>query len=872
MRTGDEQRIASADRVRLTVAEKPGSAANTERDMRRRFPNDLHRIIAFQNQTFQTKLPRGSRIRNRETYRSISSRPKRLLGTAVDDDRCRDTAVNHAQQLVAIDMLPGESTPEHVVRGGHEFYPYPTQIRVQRSGSEIDRLPGREREMIEIERREYPDIAGKLNGEALNPSKPCRGVTSARRRGHRRIERILLRLTVEPARSERERARYQFSALPLILREHCVQEGAADRGATALGPQGSAQGAGRCHRKLRLVKVGPDSRRIAEAGETLKPRQSTEHLRLVVAILVVALGIIYPKPHRFLTGIPVARLFAAGVHLDGECALRCKNFEQKRQLRTKPLGNPRAQMSRRIAVQQVTKRDRLCSKHDTRRPTRVRSHPELSHGSSGAVFDAEQRRDPGGRSPRVVLNGVDQGEKTHGGMVDVGSPLVNAVWSSPPAPRILRAMISQPEFASLSVEQRIGLLYPDSSPVAVLGRIADLVARFADQLGRIPSARARIVSAPGRTEIAGNHTDHNNGLVIAASVQLDVLGIVEPRADRVVTVHSHGYPKRFTVEVSERAARDEERGRFESMVRGVAAGLATMGIEPVGFDCCMHSTVAAGSGLSSSAAVEVFLTAAFCAAANRDLPDPVATAILCREAENHYFGKPCGLMDQIACAHGGAVAIDFADASAPAVTALDFSPADHGLALVVVESGASHDDLTDEYAAVPAEMAAVARALGATTLRDVHADHLLAALPKLRTSLSERAILRAFHFLDENRRVTAQTDALRTGRVDRFLELVCESGDSSWRLLQNCAAVSHGARQELALCLALSDRLPARASRVHGGGFAGTMQAYVPREQLNAYRSEMERVMGAGAVTELFVRPVGPVVLGDPSGFRSTDS
>ena len=457
-------------------------------------------------------------------------------------------------------------------------------------------------------------------------------------------------------------------------------------------------------------------------------------------------------------------------------------------------------------------------------------------------------------------------------MVDVGSALVNAVWSSPRAPRILRAMIPQPEFASLSVEQRIGLLYPDSSPAAVYGRIADLVARFSDQFGRVPSASARIVSAPGRTEIAGNHTDHNNGLVIAASVQLDVLGIVEPRADRVVTVHSHGYPQRFTVDVSECAPRDEERGRFESLVRGVAAGLAAMGIEPVGFDCCMHSTVAAGSGLSSSAAVEVFLTAAFCAAANRDQPHPVATAILCRRAENHYFGKPCGLMDQIACAHGGAVAIDFADASAPAVTALDFSPADHGLALVVVESGASHDDLTDEYAAVPAEMTAVARALGAISMREVSAAQLLAALPKLRESLSERAILRAFHFLDENRRVTTQTEALRAGRVDRFLELVSESGDSSWRLLQNCTAVSHGARQELALCLALSDRLPARASRVHGGGFAGTMQAYVPREQLDAYRSEMERVMGAGAVTELFVRPVGPVVLGDPSGFASTDS
>ncbi|TVR04853.1 MAG: galactokinase [Spirochaetaceae bacterium] len=457
-------------------------------------------------------------------------------------------------------------------------------------------------------------------------------------------------------------------------------------------------------------------------------------------------------------------------------------------------------------------------------------------------------------------------------MVVVASSLVNAIWSSPCPLRILRAMISQSDFASLSLEQRIGLLYPDVPAAAANRRLTNLCTQFSNHFGRFPTESAQFVSAPGRTEIAGNHTDHNNGLVIAASVQLDVLGIVEQRADRVVTVYSHGYPQRFTVDVSERAPRDEERGRFESLVRGVAAGLAAMGIEPVGFDCCMHSTVAAGSGLSSSAAVEVFLTAAFCAAANRDQPDPVTTAILCQRAENHYFGKPCGLMDQIACAHGGAVAIDFADSSAPVVTALDFSPADNGLALVVVESGASHDDLTDEYAAVPAEMTAVARALGAITMREVSAEQLLATIPKLRESLSERAILRAFHFHDENRRVIAQTEALRSGRIDRFLELVSESGDSSWRLLQNCAAASHGPRQELALGLALSDRLPARASRVHGGGFAGTMQAYVPREQLDAYRSEMERVMGAGAVTELFIRPMGPVVVGRVPEFPLTDS
>lgn len=228
MNSGNEQRIAAADRVRLTVTEKPGSAANAERNVRGWFPHDLHRIVPLQDNSLQVELRRGSRIRNRKTYRSIGSRPKRLLGTAVNNGGCRDAAVNHAQQLVAIDMLAGETTPEHVVRGGHEFDPYPTQIRVQRSRSKIDRLPGREREMIEIERRKYADIAGKLHGEALNPSESRRGIVSsvqcrARRRGIlpkgiRRVGRIIFyRPSVESARSQRERARYQLAGLPRLL-------------------------------------------------------------------------------------------------------------------------------------------------------------------------------------------------------------------------------------------------------------------------------------------------------------------------------------------------------------------------------------------------------------------------------------------------------------------------------------------------------------------------------------------------------------------------------------------------------------------------------------------------------------------------------
>ncbi len=423
-------------------------------------------------------------------------------------------------------------------------------------------------------------------------------------------------------------------------------------------------------------------------------------------------------------------------------------------------------------------------------------------------------------------------------------------------------MNNRTDLYSVAPQQRLELLYGPERRVQAAQRMDALLRRFEQHYGRADE-RVLLISAPGRTELAGNHTDHNHGQVIAAAVDLDVLAVVRPRDDQTVRVRSAGYAEEFTVRLNDLAAQPGERGRLDALVRGVAAGLARGGHRYCGFDCCMHSTVARGSGLSSSAAVEVFVAAALCASADSELPAVVELAQIAQRSENDYFGKPCGLMDQLACAHGGAIAIDFADITAPRLTPLSFTPRSAGFQLLVVESGASHDDLTADYAAVPAEMRSVARALDREALGLVDPDSFIRGLPELRHSLHERAILRALHFFDENQRVRQQIAALGREDFQTFLRLVNQSGSSSWRLLQNCTAPGHGDRQELALALALSERLlPDGACRVHGGGFAGTMQAYVPLERVDSYVNEIERVFGAEAVTVLNVRQYGPVVVG----------
>ena len=366
----------------------------------------------------------------------------------------------------------------------------------------------------------------------------------------------------------------------------------------------------------------------------------------------------------------------------------------------------------------------------------------------------------------------------------------------------------------------------------------------------------RLVSAPGRTEIGGNHTDHNHGRVLAAAVNLDTLCAVSAREDMTVRFHSEGYAP-VLLDLSDLEARPEENGTTAALIRGVAAGMKAAGYRIGGFDAAVTSTVAGGSGLSSSAALEVMVTGVLDSLYNRfDMPYPLRAGIS-QKAENVYFGKPSGLLDQMASAAGGLVTVDFRDTGHPDVRSLQYDFARKGYALVVVATGGSHADLTDQYAAIPEEMRAVAACYGRPVLRDLTADQLIADMGTLRKKVSDRALLRAFHFIQENDRVPEQVKALEEDRMDDFLELIIESGRSSFMYLQNVYAPERDQSLSLALCMAESMLKGKGAWRIHGGGFAGTTLNFVPLDMVDEFCSRMDGAFGNGSAAALNIRPVG---------------
>ena len=370
-----------------------------------------------------------------------------------------------------------------------------------------------------------------------------------------------------------------------------------------------------------------------------------------------------------------------------------------------------------------------------------------------------------------------------------------------------------------------------------------------------------IFSAPGRSEISGNHTDHNNGKVIAAAVDLDVIAVVAKNDEGRVSVKSKGFENTDVVEIAKLGEFRKGVSCSRSLVAGMLARLSADGYAIGGFDAYTTSDVIRGSGLSSSAAFEVLIGAIISGLFNGGALDPVYIAVAAQYAENVYFGKPCGLMDQTACSVGGFIGIDFCDPAEPKVSRIDFDFASCGHALCVVDTGGSHANLTDEYAAIPAEMKSVAACLGKSVLREVDEGEFLSAIPALREKTGDRAVLRALHFFNENRRVDAQRAALESGDFDSFLRLLSESGGSSYMLNQNVFCGSQPREQGIALALALAGSLLGDKGgfRVHGGGFAGTMQAFVPLDLLGEYKSGMESVFGAGSCKVLSVRKQGGV-------------
>ena len=384
-----------------------------------------------------------------------------------------------------------------------------------------------------------------------------------------------------------------------------------------------------------------------------------------------------------------------------------------------------------------------------------------------------------------------------------------------------------------------------------------LDAGFAAAFGGAPE---RYFSAPGRTEIGGNHTDHQRGRVLAGAVNLDTQAAVRSNGTNTIRILSKGYPM-STVDLSVLTPVAEEINSTPALIRGVAARFCELGCKVAGFDAYVESTVLPGSGLSSSAAFEVLVgTIINCLFFDGKVSQP-EIAMIGQYAENVFFGKPCGLMDQTASAVGGMVTIDFADKNAPDIQPVDFDFAACGHALCIIDSGADHADLTDEYAAVTLEFKALCAHFGKEVLTEVPEEDFYAAIPALRAACGDRAVMRGIHEYAENKRVTQQVAALRDGDFDRFLALIKESGYSSYMYLQNVIPAGYVKHQDMAVALGLCEHyLQGKgAYRVHGGGFAGTVQAFVPFELLDSFRAGIDGALGEGACHVLSIRPQGGV-------------
>lgn len=371
-------------------------------------------------------------------------------------------------------------------------------------------------------------------------------------------------------------------------------------------------------------------------------------------------------------------------------------------------------------------------------------------------------------------------------------------------------------------------------------------------------AGAEFYSAPGRTEIGGNHTDHNHGRVLAAAIDLDIVGMARKTDTGVARLRSLEYPRVDTVELDQLEPLQEVSGS-QALIRGILARCKELGYQVGGFDCYTMTRVLKGSGLSSSAAFEILVVTVISHLYNEDRIDPVEAAKIAQYAENVYFGKPSGLLDQMAASVGSVTAMDFGNPEKPIIEKVEFDLNAYSHALCVVDTGGSHADLTDDYASIPPEMKAVAKFFGKEFLRDVDEAEFYANLGAVRKAANDRSVLRAMHFFDDDRLAHEEAEALKAGDFEGFLKKVRASGKSSIQRLQNVFAPHSPLEQGITLAVSLSEKLLGEkgACRVHGGGFAGTIQAYVPFDMLEGYRAEIEKVFGQGSCYVLSVRGVG---------------
>ena len=407
-----------------------------------------------------------------------------------------------------------------------------------------------------------------------------------------------------------------------------------------------------------------------------------------------------------------------------------------------------------------------------------------------------------------------------------------------------------------SFDNSIVSLYEGKDKTERRDRILSVATEFLSFYGDLDVV---IFSSPGRTEISGNHTDHNNGLVLASAVDIDIVAIAAKTNDKTVRIKSIGY-REETIDISSPSPEKVRKASSEAIIAGIADYFRKQGFIADGFTAYTVSEVATGSGLSSSAAFEMLCAKIFSYFYNDNNISPIELAKAGKYSENLFFGKPCGLMDQAVCSVGGCVFIDFKNNSEPTVEKLDFDIKSKGYSLCIINTGGSHSDLTEDYASVTSEMRSVSLLMGKPNLRCCEEADFLHRIPYIRTLVGDRACMRAMHYFAENRRVDAQKEAIKKGDFDRFFELVTESGNSSFKYLQNAYTVKNVKEQGIPLALAISER-HSRACRLHGGGFAGTIQAYVKNDVLDSFVGEIEAIFGNGSCKVLNLRKHGTVII-----------
>ena len=412
------------------------------------------------------------------------------------------------------------------------------------------------------------------------------------------------------------------------------------------------------------------------------------------------------------------------------------------------------------------------------------------------------------------------------------------------------------------LDDSLSVVYKKESFGVQYDRFLSVVDCFCELFDMEGNREVCLFSAPGRSEIGGNHTDHNHGLVLAAGISLDAIAVASKNDEGVIRIKSAGYPL-DSVDCSELDVVDSEKGKSQAIIRGITARFKQLGYNVGGFDATTASQVLSGSGLSSSAAFEVLVCTMLNHLYNDGKVDMVEIAKISQYSENVYFDKPCGLLDQLACSVGGFVSIDFNDVEKPVINKIDFDFEKSGHSLVIVDTKGSHSDLTDEYAAVRKEMEAVAGYFSKPVLREVNKADVIKNAGDISKKISERAVIRALHYYGENEKVVAQAEALNAGDFEKFKELIIASGRSSYMYNQNVYTCMAPTNQPLSLALCISEQIlgDKGAWRVHGGGFAGTIQAFVPNGLVAEYTSAMKSIFGDDSCYVLYVRPFGGVKL-----------